>query len=99
MTLTDLITVNSWFLFYALQIDYGFLHKSSHTWQYIGLYQQAQEKVNAINIINDCAERGVKLTTDYLSCAQSESQFQNVLQVVEQNEKNYQIFTEAAKQQ
>ena len=72
-TLTDLITEDSWFLFHASQIDSGFLHKGSHTWQDIGSYQQGQEKVNAINVINDCAERGVKLTTDFLSSARSEN--------------------------
>ena len=86
-TLTDLITEDSWFLFHILQIDSDFLHEGSHTWQDIHSYQQGHQKVNAINVINDCAERGVKLTTDFLSSAQGENHFQNVLQVVEKNQK------------
>ena len=38
-----------------------------------------------LNLTNDSAERAVKLSSDFLSSAKNESQYQNVLQVVELN--------------
>ena len=43
--------------------------------------------ISAINVVNDAAERAVKLSSDFLSAARSESHYQNVLQVVEQDRK------------
>ena len=39
------------------------------------------------NVVNDSAERGVKLSSDFLAAAHSEKHYQNVLQVVEQDRK------------
>ena len=36
-----------------------------------------------INVVNDCAERGVKLTSDFVAAAKNEEHLQNVLQIVE----------------
>ena len=36
-----------------------------------------------LEVVNDSAERGVRLAADYLSRTQIESKYQNVLQVVE----------------
>jgi hypothetical protein len=43
--------------------------------------------LEAINVINDSAERYVKLSTDFLSSARGEEHYQNVLQVVEGDRK------------
>ena len=43
--------------------------------------------MKAVNVVNDAAERGVKLSTDFLSAARLEEQYQNVLQVVEKERK------------
>ena len=51
-------------------------------------YQQSLVNVKAVNVINDCAKRGVKLSADFLNAARSEEHYQNVLQVVEQDRKN-----------
>jgi hypothetical protein len=51
-------------------------------------YQTSKSNISAINVVNDAAERAVKLGSDFLSTAKSESHYQNVLQVVEQDRKN-----------
>jgi len=38
--------------------------------------------------VNDSAERGVKLSSDFLISAKSEKHYQNVLQVIEKNLKS-----------
>ena len=46
-------------------------------------YIKATERMSNINVINDSAERGVKLAQDYLKAAKGEEHYHNVLQVVE----------------
>jgi len=43
--------------------------------------------VLSVNVINDCVERGVKLSSDFLSSARSEEHYQNVMHVVEHERK------------
>ena len=51
-------------------------------------YQTSKSNISAINVVNDAAERAVKLGSDFLRTAKSESHYENVLQVVEQDRKN-----------
>ena len=44
--------------------------------------------MKAVNVVNDAAERAVKLSTDSMSSAHSETHYQNRLKVVESNRKN-----------
>ena len=48
-------------------------------------HQAAMTNIEALNVINDCAERGVKLSADFLSTTKTEKHYQNVLQVVEED--------------
>ena len=38
-----------------------------------------------LKVVNDSAERGVKLAADFLEAARSEGRFQDILQVVEKS--------------
>ena len=44
--------------------------------------------VENLAVVNDAAERGVKLGHDFLSCARKEENYQNILQVVENDRKS-----------
>ena len=46
-------------------------------------YIVACDIVKNIKTVNDLAERSVKFASDFLSVAQKESRYQNILQVVE----------------
>jgi hypothetical protein len=61
--------------------------KTLNRGQMIPHYQASKANVLAINVVNDCAERGVKLSSDFLSSAKNEEHYQNVLQVVEHDRK------------
>jgi len=50
-------------------------------------YVASAENVKALNVVNDAAERGVKLATDFSDTARSDRHFQNILQVVENDRK------------
>ena len=86
-TLAGLAGPDSWFLFNQLRLDAAFLQLAVADWASSAAYQQCVRHIKAINVTNDCAERGVKLSADYLASARSEQHLQNVLQVVEGDRK------------
>ena len=86
-SLADLVTCHSWFIFRLLCLDSDFLTKEVTEWINMPSYLTSKAKINAVNAINDCAERGVKLSADFACAARSEEHFQNVLQVVETDRK------------
>lgn len=89
-TLADLVTPDSWYVFHLLQLDPQFLTEDVATWPSSVAYQSSLINLRALNVVNDCAERGVKLSSDFLSSAKGEEHYQNVLQVVEQDRKRQQ---------
>ena len=56
-------------------------------WDTNASYQAAKVNVQAINVVNDCAERGVKLSSDFLASTRHEHHYQNVLQLVKRDRK------------
>ena len=87
-TLADLVSKDSWFTMYALQINHKFLEEPVAAWPESSDYQHSLRNIDALNVVNDCAERGVKLSTDYLSASKSEDHYQDVLQVVEESRRS-----------
>jgi len=86
-TLADLVGADSWFFFEILQLDPAFLTEDVDAWSESAAYQTSLKNLQAVNVVNDCAERGVKLSADFLSSAKGEEHYQNVLQVVERDRK------------
>ena len=86
-TLADLVKPESWFTFELLQIDHSFL-TDVESWPDSAAYQRSLSNIQGLNVINDCAERGVKLSSGFLEAAKSEEHYQNILQVVEKDRKN-----------
>lgn len=81
--LPALITSETYLLFKRLNINTEFLEKDPATWPQNINYQEGQRMVNNLKVVNDMAERGVKLITDYNQLlTKDEQQKQYVLQVV-----------------
>jgi len=85
--LADFVTQDSWFMFSLLGLDTDFLTEEVSEWMRLPSYLSSATNIGAINVINDCAERGVKLSADFTDAARTEEHFQNVLQVVETDRK------------
>ena len=92
------IAFQSWFqematsrtanLFSRLDMDSSFLSKPPAQWNEDESYQMAKRRVQHLRVVNDTAERDVKLFEDYnavLTRDEEEKQF--LLQVVEANRK------------
>jgi hypothetical protein len=70
-----------------LKIDTAFLYLPVEEWNGYDSYNSACKFIKNVNVVNDRAERGVRLAADFLNRAQFEDRFQNVLQVVENDRK------------
>lgn len=87
-TLSDFVTQRSMNLFTAFKLSQNFLPSDPETWNSIEAYCHAKNTVDAIRVVNDCAERAVKLATDFnLSLTHDEEQRQVIFQVVEHHRK------------
>ena len=53
-------------------MDMTFLEEDVETWEDIDSFQSSRSKVHGINVVNDPAERAVKLTTEFLSSIKTE---------------------------
>ena len=86
--LAEFVTRRSLNLFCALKLSKEFLKSDPETWSSNQDYILAQEKVSALRVVNDCAERAIKLATDFnLALTHDEEQRQLIFQVVEQHRK------------
>jgi len=81
--LADLANTDCWFGMYQMNIDPAFLQLPVENWDGNDAFQAGKAKASSINVVNDCAERGVKLTSDFVEAARTERHLQNVLQAVE----------------
>ncbi|KAJ8403338.1 hypothetical protein AAFF_G00351100 [Aldrovandia affinis] len=82
-SLADLAKADCWFSIHQLHVDPAFLSLDVEGWATNAAFEAGPANVRAINVVNDCAERGVRLTSDFVATARSEQHQQNVLQAVE----------------
>jgi hypothetical protein len=85
--LSDLIDSDSWLLFRLLDLDTAFLSRPASEWDDDDELQQNMGKTRSIVSVNDIAERGVKLSSDFLETSRLEDVYQVILQVVEHDRK------------
>ena len=81
--LSVLVGEDSWSFFHCLKLDKAFLELPVSEWESSSSFQAGKAVINSLCVVNDGAERGVKLTHDFLAQARKENNFQNILQVVE----------------
>ena len=79
---------DSWYMVYLFKLDHSFLTEAVESWSTNVAYQECCTKLQAVNVVNDCAEWGVKLSSDFLAASKDEEHYQDVLQVVEQDRKD-----------
>ena len=73
--------------FKLLKINVSFIRLPVDEWKYNDDFLAGKNIVHSLSVVNDAAERGVKLCSDYLEAAKIEKRFQNILQVVENHRK------------
>lgn len=88
VTLGDFASTRTGRLFNLLMIDDSFLSLPPQKWKEEQSYKKGKERVSQLRVVNDTAERGVKLFDEYnklLTHDEEDKQF--LLQVVEANRK------------
>ena len=81
--LSIFVGTDSWMFFKILKLDESFLTLPVKDWESNSAYKEAEEVVSNLSVVNDAAERGVKLCHDFLHSSKKEGNLQNILQVVE----------------
>lgn len=77
-------------LFKRLNIDTTFLSENPSSWEQSTSYLRARSTLSSITVVNDTAERGVKLMLDFNGLfAANEEQKQYVLHCVEDHRLQY----------
>ena len=91
-SLADVVEVDSWWVMNVLnlscRVSYYLIDKDIEQWEEDNAYIESKKTVCLMNVVNDPAERAVKLTADFVGAARGEEHFQNILQVVEANHKD-----------
>ena len=70
-----------------LKISHEFLPLHVREWQFDEGYKAGKLVVQNLEVVNDTAERGVKLTSDFSKTTRKEDVLQNHLQVIENTRK------------
>ena len=83
LTMASFIGEDSWKFFDIVKVDTAFLELPVSDWCNDADYLRAKEVIDSLSVVNDAAERGVKLSSDFLCTTTSEEMYANVLQVVE----------------
>ncbi|KAG0723598.1 hypothetical protein GWK47_042397 [Chionoecetes opilio] len=92
-TLADLVGPESHLLLDTLGIEYDWLLQPVATWPRSDDYSKALEYVSSVKVVNDIAERGVKMMTDFANIITTDSQQkQYLLQTVEYNRERFDSF-------
>ena len=86
-SLADVVEVDSWWVMNVLNLSFLLLvDKDIEQWEEDDAYIESKKTVGLMNVVNDPAERAVKLTADFVGAARGEEHFQIMLQVVEANQ-------------
>ncbi|KAF0750514.1 Uncharacterized protein FWK35_00026340 [Aphis craccivora] len=90
----SLLNNKSWKVFQRFKISINFLREDPKTWNALDEYIQAKEILSALKVVNDTAERGVKLMKEYNEkFTKNEDQKQFILQVVQEYHQQYPRFS------
>jgi hypothetical protein len=91
--LSSLIGTNSWQLFRLLRVDNSWMNLPPMQWVTDAAYDEAAVFVHNCKVVNDMAERAVKLATDFAgTITKDEIQRQYLLQTVEKHRREISDF-------
>ena len=85
--LHELIGSRSWLIFHLLGLDkkQEWLQLKPKYWELFEDYRTLRDFVKNLQVVNESAERGIKMITDFKDVVRDEDHLQNVLQVVEEH--------------
>lgn len=88
--MNDFVSVNTLKFFKCFEIDTDFLSADPATWVERDDYNDALELCRNIQVVNDIAERAVKMFTTYnRTGTKSETELQHILQAIQEYNRKY----------
>ena len=91
-----MLTPESYKFFDILGLDCSWLEKNPDKWEEDESYLVAREFVTTVKVVNDTAERGVKMAEDYATILTKDDDMRAmIMQGVEQNRAKYSDFKKA----
>ena len=82
--LWDFVKPHSWDFFTILKVSADWLTWPLDKWEESEDYQKARQFVTTVKVVNDAAERGIKLASDYVQSLTKDSEVrQKIFQTVE----------------
>ena len=88
-----MISPDSFKFFDILSLSQEWLHVNPEKWGEFETYNVAKEFVRTVKVVNDTAERGVKIAEDFARILTKDDDMRNlILQGVEQNRKSFPDF-------
>lgn len=89
-SLADFVTPNTYAFFERFQLGAAFLYKEPQLWEDDLEFQNAYDIISSLRVVNDTAERGVKLMEEFNKVlTNKEDEKQYLLQVVTDYRKNF----------
>lgn len=89
-TIADFVSTASQQFFSRLQINTDFLKEDPSVWEELETFATAKKIVNSLKVVNDTAERAVKLMQDFNGLLTvKEDQKQYVLRCVQEHRRLY----------
>ena len=86
--LADLVTPVSWFIFRKLKLTGRFLMLPVSAWKGTEEYKVLHQYVSTIKVVNDAAERGIKLCSEVIQkITTDERTRENLIQVIQHHRK------------
>ena len=97
--LHDLIGPESWFLFITLGVNYDWLSTPVKEWKLHHDFAVAKEFAHTVKVVNDAAERGVKLSTECATIiTDNPIQRRALMQAIEDHRKSFPDFKKSTLQ-
>ena len=90
---------NSWLLFDLLKMNeeqLDWMQAPVSCWEKISGYKKAEAVVRSMEVVNDCAERAVKLITDFKDVVGNVEEQNYLFQVVEQHRAHFKSFKKSS---
>ena len=85
--LQDLVTPASWEFFKILKLPSDWLALPPAQWSENENYRRAQQYVKTVKVVNDPAERGIKLASDYSKILSKDSTIRSLIYQVVENDR------------
>lgn len=83
--ISELVGPDSWFLIDVSGIkDKSWLEQEVEQWRTNTSYQQLKKFISKLSVVNDCAERGVKLIQEFVDSSTDESIRQDIMTTVKE---------------